>query len=123
MSEQNFRELNQNISKVIKKNKSDLREKISHLATGHMEEDEFLLYIIKEFTRMQSEISSYAKYFLKRHKHLQSKELIEDNITKAAIIEILFDLIPQSPKKEITLKLQTDENLNSDLIYSAENIH
>lgn len=120
MTKQNFVELESQIEKVIKKNRADMREKVSQLSNGTLEEDDFLIYLITEFTRIQSEISGYARIFVKRFKHINSKELIEDNITKAAIIETLFDLMPKNNKPSIIQGKFQKNSQRSDLLYSAD---
>ncbi|UYP48496.1 hypothetical protein NEF87_004781 [Candidatus Lokiarchaeum ossiferum] len=119
MTEQDCLELESQISKTIKKNRAELREKVSQLSKGILEEDDFLIYLINEFTRMHKEISSYTRIHVKRLKHLNSKELIEDNIIKAAIIETLFELLPgKTNTQDISRNLLKSEQ-RSELLYSA----
>ncbi len=120
MVEPNFVELDNNIDKVIKKNKIPLRLKVAQLAKGELTEEDFLIYIITEFTRMHTEISGYSKIFVKRQKHLLAQELIEDNIKKAAIIETLAELLPQNATQHEETQQKSITPPTSDLLYSTE---
>ena len=106
MTDDPFSLLHSKLTHVIKKNKDQLRSQTSQLAKGTISEQEFLIFLISELTRIQAEFFGYTKIFFKRYGHLQTTDLIEDNLTKAAIIETLFEMIPPSAQSPTLVNIK-----------------
>ncbi len=72
--------------KIIHKNAEDLKRGYELLKSGEINVEEFIYYILKEYERIESETTEYAKLYLKQWEALTINDNLEDNLKKTALL-------------------------------------
>lgn len=69
-----------------------LKEKYTLLKTGKIEIDEFMYTIVKDYERIEKEITKFSELYLHQWEMASTKKILEDNVKKTALLLAITEL-------------------------------
>ena len=79
--------------KILAENKALLKVKYDQLKAGTIDVDEFMLFIVQEFKRIEDDLNLNAEYCLKKYDLILAARFTKDNIKNTALLLAITDYV------------------------------